>query len=472
METTLIKALQLIAALSLLVIVHEFGHYMFARIFGMRVSRFYLFFNYKFSLLKYIPREGKLLLLSTSDDKAAITLKVGKPHPESEDNGKASWRDTIYGIGWIPLGGYCQIAGMIDETQDKASLSEVAEPWEFRSKPAYQRLMVMLGGVIMNFVLAVVIYAGIAFYWGESHINFRDVTEGFDFVPAAQQAGFRNGDIPVEADGKDIGSSFAILDVVEAKEVKVLRNGKDTVSITLPEDFIFNVSDAGGFMAMRVPVIVKSLAAGDPAIKAGVQEGDRFMTVNGVSTPSYTEFSRELLERAGESTQFTVERNGETVTLEATPTEDGKLGIGLKLPTEVYPVQYVRYGLLESIPKGIANGSETMGNYVGSLKYLFTKRGAESLGGFGAIGSMFPSAWNWLSFWETVAFLSIILAFMNVIPIPALDGGHVMFLLWEMVTRRKPSDKFLEYAQMAGMFFLLALLLYANGNDLYRFFIK
>ena len=473
METTLIKALQLIAALSLLVIVHEFGHYMFARIFGMRVSRFYLFFNYKFSLLKYLPREGKVLLLSTSDDKAVVTLKVGKPHPASEDKpGKASWRDTVYGIGWIPLGGYCQIAGMIDETQDKASLSEVAEPWEFRSKPAYQRLLVMLGGVIMNFVLAVVIYAGIAFYWGESHINFRDVTEGFDFVPVAQSAGFRNGDIPVEADGKDIGSSFAILDIVEAKEVKVLRNGTDTVSIALPEDFIFNVSDAGGFMAMRVPVIVKSLAAGDPAIKAGVQEGDRFIAVNGVSTPSYTEFSRELLERAGHNTEFTVERNGETVNLEATPTEDGKLGIGLKLPTEVYPVQYVRYGLLESIPKGIANGSETMGNYVSSLKYLFTKRGAESLGGFGAIGSMFPSAWNWLSFWETVAFLSIILAFMNVIPIPALDGGHVMFLLWEMVTLSKSSHKVIDYAQMAVMFFLLALLLYANGNDLYRFFIK
>lgn len=470
METILIKALQLIAALSLLVIVHEFGHYMFARIFGMRVSRFYLFFNYKFSLLKYIPREGKLMLLSSDDDKALVTLKVGKP--QSGESGKASWRDTVYGIGWIPLGGYCQIAGMIDETQDTKSLSEVAEPWEFRSKPAYQRLLVMLGGVIMNFVLAVIIYAGIAFYWGESHINFRDVSEGFDFVPVAQSAGFRNGDIPVEADGKELGSSASLMDIVEAKEVKVLRNKKDTVAIALPDDFIFNVSDAGGFMAMRVPVIVKSLSAGDPAVKAGVLEGDHFIAVDTVETPSYTEFSRELLNRAGMPTTFTVERDGRPVTLEATPTEDGKLGIGLKLPTEIYPVQYVRYGLLASIPKGISNGTTTMGNYVGSLKYVFTKRGAESLGGFGAIGSMFPSAWNWLSFWETVAFLSIILAFMNVIPIPALDGGHVMFLIWEIITRRKPSDKFLEYAQMAGMFFLLALLLYANGNDLYRFFIK
>ncbi len=474
MDTILIKALQLIAALSLLVIVHEFGHYMFARIFGMRVSRFYLFFNYKFSLLKYIPREGKLMLLSSDDDKALVTLKVGKAQSgdAGKDNGKASWRDTVYGIGWIPLGGYCQIAGMIDETQDTKSLSEVAEPWEFRSKPAYQRLLVMLGGVIMNFVLAVIIYAGIAFYWGESHINFRDVSEGFDFVPVAQTVGFRNGDIPVEADGKELGSSASLMDIVEAKEVKVLRNKKDTVAIALPDDFIFNVSDAGGFMAMRVPVIVKSLSAGDPAVKAGVLEGDHFIAVDTVETPSYTEFSRELLNRAGMPTTFTVERDGRPVTLEATPTEDGKLGIGLKLPTEIYPVQYVRYGLLASIPKGISNGTTTMGNYVGSLKYVFTKRGAESLGGFGAIGSMFPSAWNWLSFWETVAFLSIILAFMNVIPIPALDGGHVMFLIWEIITRRKPSDKFLEYAQMAGMFFLLALLLYANGNDLYRFFIK
>ena len=190
METTLIKALQLIVALSLLVIVHEFGHYMFARIFGMRVSRFYLFFNYKFSLLKYIPREGKLLLLSSADDKAVVTLKVGKAHPAgAKDAEKASWRDTVYGIGWIPLGGYCQIAGMIDETQDQKSLSEVAEPWEFRSKPAYQRLLVMLGGVIMNFVLAVVIYAGIAFHWGESHINMRDVSAGFDFCTGCSGGG-------------------------------------------------------------------------------------------------------------------------------------------------------------------------------------------------------------------------------------------------------------------------------------------
>jgi RIP metalloprotease RseP len=472
-ETTLIKALQLIVALSLLVIVHEFGHYMFARIFGMRVSRFYLFFNYKFSLLKYIPREGKLLLLSSADDKAVVTLKVGKAHPAgAKDAEKASWRDTVYGIGWIPLGGYCQIAGMIDETQDQKSLSEVAEPWEFRSKPAYQRLLVMLGGVIMNFVLAVVIYAGIAFHWGESHINMRDVSAGFDFVPAAQAVGFRNGDIPLMADGKELGESASLIDIVEAKEVKVLRNGSDTVTIALPDDFIFSVNDEGGFMAMRVPVIVKSLAAGDPAVKAGVMEGDRFTSVGAVPTPSYTEFSAELLSNAGKPTEFTVERDGGIVTLEATPTSDGKLGIGLMLPAEIYPVQYMRYGLFASIPKGISNGVSTMGNYVGSLKYIFTKRGAESIGGFGAIGSMFPSAWNWLSFWETVAFLSIILAFMNVIPIPALDGGHVMFLIWEMVTRRKPSEKFLEYAQMAGMFLLFALLLYANGNDLYRFFIK
>ena len=474
MDTTFIKAMQLIAALSLLVIVHEFGHYMFARIFGMRVNRFYLFFNYKFSLLKYLPREGKLLFISKEDDKALLSLKVGKAHPEKEEGKqkKASWRDTVYGIGWIPLGGYCQISGMIDETQNLNSLSEVAEPWEFRAKPAYQRLLVMLGGVIMNFVLAVIIYSGIAFYWGESHINFRDVSEGFDFVPEAQKAGFRNGDIPIIVDGKELESTASILDIVEAKEVKVLRNKVDTVTIVLPEDFIFNVSDAGGFMSMRVPVIVKSLVSGEPAIKAGVEEGDRFVSVDNVNTPSYTEFSEQLLARAGQPTEFVVERNGAHVSFEAIPTADGKLGIGLKLPAEIYPVRYVRYGLFASIPKGISNGASTMGSYVNSLKYVFTKRGAESIGGFGAIGSMFPSSWNWLSFWETVAFLSIILAFMNVIPIPALDGGHVLFLIWEMITGRKPSDKFLEYAQMTGMFLLFALLLYANGNDLYRFFIK
>lgn len=454
METFGIKALQLIAALALLVIIHEFGHYILARAFGIKVEKFYLFFDWKFALKRWKPKPSKKVKLD----------KDGSP--------KASWRDTEYGIGWLPLGGYVKIAGMIDESMDKDQMAKDPQPWEFRTKPAYQRLLVMLGGVIMNLILAIIIYIVIAFVWGEKTIEYRDVSAGFDYVPAAQEAGFRNGDIPLKADGKEVSSLEPLMKIASAKEVDVLRNGKDTVNLKLPDDFIFQVSDAGGFMSMRIPVIIKQIIPGEPAAKAGLMEGDRFIAVDSVPTPSYSEFSKALVDNAGKPTEFTIERDNRTLTVTATPTEDGKLGFGLASPIEIYPVKVIDYNILTAIPKGISNGKETFTNYVGSLKYVFTKRGAESLGGFGSIGAMFPAKWNWLSFWETVAFLSIILAFMNVIPIPALDGGHVMFLLWEVITGRKASDKVLEYAQMAGMLFLLALLLYANGNDVYRFFIK
>lgn len=454
METFGIKALQLIAALALLVIIHEFGHYILARAFGIKVEKFYLFFDWKYALARWRPKAAK------------------QPKLNPDGTRKASWRDTEYGIGWLPLGGYVKIAGMIDESMDKEQLAKEPQPWEFRSKPAYQRLLVMLGGVIMNLILAIIIYIVIAFVWGEKTIEYRDVTSGFDFVPVAQEVGFRNGDIPLTADGKEVSSLEPLMTIAGAKTVTVLRNGTDTVTIDLPDDFIFRINDAGGFMSMRYPVIIKQLMPGEPAAKAGFEEGDKLVAVDSVPTPTYTEFAQELINNADKPVLFTVERDGKNVELTATPTADGKLGIGLTSPLEIYPIKVIDYNLLSAIPKGVSNGKETFTNYVGSMKYLFTKRGAESLGGFGSIGAMFPSKWNWLSFWETVAFLSIILAFMNVIPIPALDGGHVMFLLWEVITGRKASDKVLEYAQMAGMLFLLALLLYANANDVYRFFIK
>lgn len=454
METFGIKALQLIAALALLVIVHEFGHYILARAFGIKVEKFYLFFDWKFALKRWKPKPAK------------------QPKLNADGTPRASWRDTEYGIGWIPLGGYVKIAGMIDESMDKEQMAQEPQPWEFRTKPAYQRLLVMLGGVIMNLVLAIIIYIGIAFVWGEKTIEYRDVSQGFDYVPAAQEVGFRNGDIPLRADGKDISSLEPLMKIAGAKEVEVLRNGKDTVKIELPEDFIFRVSEEGGFMAMRVPVIVKQVMPGEPAAKAMFREGDQVIAVDSVPTPSYTEFSELLKANAGKTTSITVERDGTEKDLTTTPTEDGKIGIALTPPNEIYPVKIIDYNIFTAIPKGVSNGATTFSNYVGSMKYLFTKQGAQSLGGFGSIGAMFPSRWSWLSFWETVAFLSIILAFMNVIPIPALDGGHVMFLLWEVVTGRRASDKVLEYAQVAGMLFLLALLLYANANDVYRFFIK
>lgn len=454
METLGIKALQLIAALALLVIIHEFGHYIFARIFGIKVEKFYLFFDWKFALKRWKPKPK------------------ANPATNADGTPKASWRDTEYGIGWIPLGGYVKIAGMIDESMDKEQLAQEPQPWEFRTKPAYQRLLVMLGGVIMNFVLAIIVYIAIAFVWGDETIEYRDVAQGFDYVPAAQEVGFRNGDIPLKADGKEVSAMEPLMNIVSAKDVDVLRNGKDTVNISLPDDFIFRVNDSGSFMSLRFPVVIKQLMPGEPASKAGFEEGDHFIAVNGIATPSYTEFQEELKKNAGKTSVFTIERNGTRMDIEATPTEDGKLGFGLTSPTEIYPVTIVNYNLLQSVPKGVSHGYETLGNYVGSLKYLFTKRGAESIGGFASIGNLFPAKWNWLTFWEMVAFLSIILGVMNILPIPALDGGHVMFLLWEVITGRKTNEKVLEYAQIAGMCFLIALLLYANLNDIYRFVFK
>lgn len=478
MEVFLFKALQLIGALSLLVLIHEFGHYIFARMFGIRVEKFYLFFNPSFSLLKYDPRKGTVALISSTDndgnERALLTLKAGRPHP-AEKQGKSSWRDTIYGIGWLPLGGYCKIAGMIDESMDKEQMAAPAQPWEFRSKPAYQRLFVMIGGVLFNFLLAIVIYIAIAFTWGEKTIQFRDAYAGLDFVPAAQNVGFRNGDIPLSADGRQLDATDrdVMMRMIEANEVTVLR-GTDTVSIAIPDDFIFRLNDDQGFYRYRIPVVVSQLMPGQPAAEAGMLKGDRIIAVGDSLTPSFTELSSALRFYAGQTIPVKIIRDQSELTLNLKPTENGKLGFQLTELTDIYPVTTISYSLLSSIPKGIELGTSTLGNYVSSFKHVFSKEGAQSLGGFGALGSIFPekNRWSWLSFWEITAFLSVALAFMNIIPIPALDGGHVMFLIYEAITRRQPSEKFMEYAQYCGMAFLLLLLLYANGNDIYRFFLK
>jgi len=440
METFLIKALQLIVSLSLLVIIHEFGHFLWARIFKIRVEKFYLFFNPWFTLAKWKPKNS----------------------------------DTEYGIGWLPLGGYVKIAGMIDESMDKEQMAQPPKPDEFRVKPAWQRLLVMTGGVLNNFILAILIYAGIAWYWGEKTVPYENYSEGMEFSPSAQALGFRTGDIILYADGvkpdpSDRGHLFKLL---ESKTVTVLRDHRDTVNIHLPANAIEKLDPEQGFMGFRLPVYVKNVMPGEPALKAGIKVDDRIIAIGDSLTPSFSEMSRALYLNGGRATTVTLLRGNDTIKLAATPTADGKLGIGLKSPLEVFKCDTTHYSFLESIPVGISNGTGMLATYVGSLKHLFSKQGAESIGGFGAIGNMFPSKWNWLTFWEMTAFLSIILAFMNLLPIPVLDGGHVMFLLWEVITRRKPSDNFLEKAQMAGMIFLIALLLYANFNDIYRFLIK
>ncbi len=440
METFLIKAAQLIAALSLLVIIHELGHFLWARVFKIRVEKFYIFFNPWFSLAKWKPKNS----------------------------------ETTYGIGWVPLGGYVKIAGMIDESMDKEQMAQPPKPWEFRTKPAWQRLLVMTGGVLNNFILAIIIYAGIAWYWGEKTIPYQNAYEGMDFTPAAQSLGFRNGDILLEADGKVIDSRdrSGLFKMLESDEVRVLRNHTDTVTLRMPENAVTSLPQEDPFMAYRLPVFVKQVMPGEPAAKAGLVEGDRIVAVGDSLTPAYTELVPALTAYASTEVPLAILREGDTIMTKAIPTAQGKLGFGLMAPMEIFECDTTQYGFFRSIPVGISNGTGMLVSYVGSLKHVFTKEGAESIGGFGAIGNLFPEKWNWRTFWEMTAFLSIILAFMNIIPIPALDGGHVAFLLWEVVTRRKPSDKFMEYAQMAGMLFLLLLLVYANSNDIYRFLIK
>ena len=457
METFLIKAAQLIVAFAILVIIHEFGHYIFSRIFGVKVEKFYLFFNPWFTLYKYKPK---------------------KPAPKPGEEEKMTWRDTEYGIGWVPLGGYCKIAGMIDESMDTEQMKQPAKPWEFRSKPAWQRLLIMVGGVLFNFILAIIIYPGIVFAWGEKYIPFRNATEGMMYSETAHKVGFVDGDIPLAADGKELTyySGDELLKMLDAKVVTVLRNKCDTVNINIPDGFIFTANkeaeEGNLFMAYRLPVVISDLQPGMGAVKAGLMKSDSIVSINGVSTPSFDIFKAELDKNPDKDVTIGFVRNGKPMESKVAVDAAGKIGIMLTPLTDIYRTVTREYSIFASIPRGIELGVEKLTSYVSQMKYVFTREGAKNLGGFGAIGNIFPESWNWEQFWSITAFLSVILAFMNILPIPALDGGHVLFLLVERITRRQPSEQFLEYTHMARMAFLFALLLFANGNDIYRFFFK
>ncbi|MBR1726661.1 MAG: RIP metalloprotease RseP [Muribaculaceae bacterium] len=468
-----VKALEMILALSLLVIVHEFGHYSFARLFGMRVNKFYMFFNPKFSILRWDPKRHTLDLFkrNPSDEEEEAKAKA-----EAHDL-KASWRDTVYGIGWIPLGGYCSIAGMVDETTSADQLSEEAQPWEFRSRPAWQRLLVMIGGVLFNFLMAVVIYAGIVWSYGEMFINFTDATEGMNYCQTMHKVGFRDGDILYSADGKALTyySGEQITAVTMAKQVQVLRGG-DTVTINMPENFVFELNkeaeQGNQLFEIRMPVVIAHTQSNMGAEKAGLKSGDRILAVNTDTTPSYTELTPALLKYKGSTATITYLRDGRQLTTRAEIDGDGKLGIQLTDPTKIFKTTVKHYNIFQSVPRGIEMGWNKLVTYVQSLKLVATPEGAKSLGGFGAIGSIFPEKWNWLDFWSITAFLSVILAVMNILPIPILDGGYVLFLLIEMITGWKPSEKVMNIALNIGLALLIILMLYANLNDVYRFIIK
>ncbi len=471
------KAAQLVLALVILVTVHEFGHYIFARIFGVKVNRFYLFFNPGYSLLRYDPMKGTLDVFARNGSKGAFTFKVGKERLPRPD-GKPTWRDTIYGLGWLPLGGYCDIAGMIDETKDASQLASEPQSWELRSKPAWQRLCVMVAGVALNFVLAIAIYIGIALHWGDSVIPFQAMTEGMDFSEEMHQAGFRDGDILLSLNGKELDAKDYSLawDMLQpGARVDVMRDG-DTALVVISDKLIRQIATKGKDyepMTLRVPVYVAKLMPGEPAAKAGLAPGDRILAVGADTVPSITEFLPALKAHAGQSVPMKLLRaDGSTETASVEVSDAGKIGIQMLSPLEIFDLQTVKYNFWQSIPRGWEIGTDRLGSYVSSMKLIFTKEGAQSLGGFGTLGDLFPNQWNWYSFWQITAFLSIILAFMNIIPIPGLDGGYTLFLLVEIITRRKPSDRFLEIANTCGFIFLILLLVYANGNDIYRFFIK
>ena len=439
METIIIRIAQLILSLSILVIVHECGHFLFAKLFRVRVEKFYLFFNPWFTVFKFRPRNS----------------------------------ETEYGLGWLPLGGYVKISGMIDESMDKEAMAQPPQPWEFRTKPAWQRLLIMIGGVLMNFLLAFFIYAMIVFTWGEEYLPVKNVKMGFAYNEATLNAGFQNGDIPLIADGVELDhlNAKTLMAIVEAKEVSVLRNG-ELVTIQVPTDFSKILFEKEDNFIPRYPFVIASVSNGSPAQKAGIEEGDSVVGINGIRGLATNDIQLLLEENKEKEIILNLFRDNREIEIAITPNENGKLGVGLASLYRTYQTVRVKYNFFSAFPAGVRIGIGTIKTYLGQFKYIFTKEGAQSLGGFGTIASIFPAQWNWGDFWSMTAFLSIILGVMNLLPIPALDGGHVMFLLYEVVSGRKPNEKFMEYAQIAGMLFLIALLIYANGNDIFRAFFK
>jgi regulator of sigma E protease len=423
-------------------VVHEFGHFFAAKIFKTRVEKFYLFFNPWFSLFKF------------------------------------NYKGTEYGMGWLPLGGYVKISGMIDESMDKEAMKQPPQPWEFRSKPAWQRLIIMLGGVIMNVILAFVIYIGILSYYGEAYLPTTEVNKyGIRADSLAMEMGFRNGDKFISLDGQPVDNFQKIpvnLILNEARTAQVIRDGQE-VDIVFPDGSLSKLVKHKSplFLSFRVPFVAERFSENSPAEKAGVLVGDSIIGINGMDIKYIGDFREEIVTHKNEQVVIQVKRGNDTLDLPVQLGEDGLIGVfGKSNLNDFFEMKEKNYTIVEAVPAGFVRTWDGIGSYMKQLKLLFSPevKAYESVGGFITIGSIFPAEWHWESFWRLTAFLSIMLAILNILPIPALDGGHVMFLLYEMVARRKPSDKFLEYAQIAGMVILFGLLILANGNDIVRLF--
>lgn len=454
MEIFFIRALQLILCFMMLVVLHEGGHFLFAKIFKVRVEKFCLFFDPWFTLFKFKPKKS----------------------------------DTTYALGWLPLGGYVKISGMIDESMDTEQMKQPVKPWEFRAKPAWQRLFIMIGGVLVNFITALVIYAMILFTWGDTYVPLRNMTDGLKYNEMAQSVGFRDGDIPLRTDAVELermdGDMFRAIS--EAHSVTVLRDGKE-VTFALPGDLslLEMLKDQPRFAEVLMPSRIDSVTTGGVADKAGIRAGDELIGYNGKAFSTWNEYAvvrgsiADVLAQGNGADSLKMRQatlvvrraeTGATDTLNVMLGKDYMLGIAWNIPTATRYKSVTRtYGFFESFPAGAIHGWKVLTGYVDDLKYIFTAEGAKSVGSFGAIGSMFPAVWDWQRFWELTAFISLMLAFMNILPIPALDGGHVFFLLVEVITRRKPSDKFMERAQTVGMALLLLLMAFALFNDFRNF---
>ena len=436
-----IQAAQFFLSLSILVILHELGHFLPARLFGMRVEKFYLFFDPWVSLIK---------------------KRIGH---------------TEYGVGWVPLGGYVKISGMIDESMDKEQMAQPAQPWEFRAKPAWQRLIVMIGGVTVNVILGVLIYWMVLFVYGETILPAKEARHGIMCDSVALDMGLRNGDHILALDGKEVGSFTQIpLDIIlnKVKDISVLRES-DTVHIPLTEAQIGTLMRSKGFITPRMPFIAAKFDKALPAEKAGFLIGDSIVGINDSMVVYFDAFKTLLQNYRGQTVTVNLYRDGNPMAISISVSEKGQLGI---FPSgdmsRWYRLEEAHYSIGASLPRAMEKAYATFNGYIKQMGLIFSSeaKGYENVGGFLTIGSIFSPVWDWHQFWNITAFLSIVLAFMNILPIPALDGGHVIFLLWEVVTGRKPSDKVLEVAQYIGMVLLLSLLVLANGNDLYRLIFK
>ena len=494
MITFWIKCIQLVLSLTILVVFHEFGHFLFSRLFGVRVEKFYAFFNPRFSLFRIKRVNGKIRVKFFApnvpdsyeqekhynfEGKEEITYKPIDIDSLPEDDWRRSPDNTEFGVGWVPFGGYCKIAGMIDESMDVASMQQEPKPWEFRTKNAWQRLLIMVGGVLFNLILAFFIYSMVLCKWGDSYIPAQGLKYGMEFNDHAKSLGFRDGDIITATDGKATREFDGDLyrAVAKARKVTVLRDGKDVV-LDMPDELsLFDFTRTVPFVSIFSPMTIDSVLTDGGAYRSGLMTGDTILTVNGQSACTWRQFQTILADMRTRAEDSYVDRNLSMVigrpgvgrdTLSVTADDNFRVGI-VHYNDEYEPVE-LEYGFFSSIPAGIRYGWNTLKGYVGDFRYVFTKEGAKSLGGFGTIGSIFPATWNWHAFWLMTAFLSIILAFMNILPIPALDGGYVLFLLVEVVTGKKPGDKFLEVANTIGMIILFGLLIFANLNDIIRLF--